>query len=280
MPLSENVARARTNLARHGLHTVCEEARCPNRAECFAAGNATFLLLGDVCSRDCGFCAVTRGVPGPPDPREPGSVARAAESMGLRHVVITSVTRDDLPDGGASVFVETLREVRRRMPGATVEVLIPDFGGSRPALAAVMRERPDVLNHNVETVARLYPRVRPQARYRRSLAVLRAARELAPWGRTKSGFMVGLGEAPEELRGLMADLREAGCELLTIGQYLRPGRGCLPVERYYTPEEFLSLKREALGLGFLRVESGPHVRSSYHAEEQFRAVEMETKVDS
>jgi len=271
MPLSPNVARARRSLARHGLHTVCEEARCPNRAECFARGNATFLLLGNVCSRDCGFCAVASGAPGPPDPGEPARVAEAAASLGLRHVVVTSVTRDDLPDGGASLFAGTIREVRRRLPGATVEVLVPDFQGSRSALAAVMREGPDVLNHNVETVSRLYPRVRPRAGYRRSLEVLCSAREMAPAARTKSGFMVGLGEEPGELHELMEHLLEAGCELLTIGQYLCPARRCLPVARYYTPVEFADLKRQALALGFRRVESGPHVRSSYRAEEQLRA---------
>ncbi len=271
MPLSENVARARASLNRNGLHTVCEEARCPNRAECFGQGNATFLILGDTCSRDCGFCAVKSGVPGPPDPREPGNVAAAAVSMGLRHVVVTSVTRDDLPDGGASLFAETIREVRDRVPGSTVEVLIPDFQGSRSALAAVMEERPEILNHNVESVSRLYPRVRSRARYGRSLEVLRKAKDLDPSTHTKSGFMVGLGEEHDELRELMADIREAGCDILTIGQYLQPGKSCLPVARYYTPEEFRDLKREAMGLGFFWVESGPRVRSSYNAEAQARA---------
>ncbi len=272
LPLSENVARARRDLDRFGLHTVCREARCPNRAECFSRGNATFLILGDVCSRNCGFCAVKSGTPTPPDPGEPERVARAAASMGLRHVVVTSVTRDDLPDGGAGLFAETIRQVRCRVPGSTVEVLIPDFCGSDRALAEVMAQRPEILNHNVETVARLYPRVRSQARYARSMDLLRKARNLAPGTQTKSGFMVGLGETRDELRQLMAHLREAGCRILTIGQYLCPGKECLPVERYYPPEEFVSLKEEGLALGFRWVESGPRVRSSYRAEDQVRAV--------
>lgn len=271
MPLSRNVARARSSLARLGLHTVCQEAQCPNRAECFGRGSATFLILGDVCTRGCGFCAVKRGAPDPPDPGEPERVALAAASMGLRHVVVTSVTRDDLPDGGAGLFAETIRRVRVRVSGGTVEVLVPDFQGSAAALALVTAERPEILNHNVETVPRLYPRVRPQARYARSLGVIRSNREQDPGSLTKSGFMVGLGETRGELRELMVDLREAGCQILTIGQYLRPNRGCLPVERYYTPEEFLELKEEGLKLGFRWVESGPQVRSSYRAEEQARA---------
>jgi lipoyl synthase len=272
MPLSENVARARASLSRHGLHTVCEEARCPNRAECWSRGSATFLILGDVCSRNCGFCAVKSGTPGFPDPLEPEKVAEAAAALGLRHVVITSVTRDDLPDGGASLFAGTLRQVRDRVPGATVEVLIPDFRGSEQALATVMRERPEILNHNVETVPRLYPQVRPQARYDRSLEVLRRARELDPCTRTKSGLMVGLGERGDEISTLMADLRRAGCDVLTIGQYLQPDRDCVPVVRYYRPEEFLLLKQEALAAGFSWVESGPQVRSSFNAEAQARAL--------
>ncbi len=272
MPLSENVARARASLRRHGLHTVCEEAQCPNRAECWSQGNATFLILGDVCSRNCGFCAVSAGTPGAPDPLEPEHVAEAAASMGLRHVVVTSVTRDDLPDGGASHFASTIRRVRERVPGCTVEVLIPDFQGSRRDLATVMEARPEILNHNMETVSRLYPRVRPQARYERSLDLLRNARELDPDVRTKSGFMVGLGEERKELSVLIAHIRQAGCDILTIGQYLSPGKDRLPVERYCTPEEFVLLREEALRAGFSWVESGPMVRSSFNAEAQARGM--------
>jgi lipoic acid synthetase len=215
---------------------------------------------------------VKRGTPGPPDLLEPEKVAEAAADMGLRHVVITSVTRDDLPDGGASLFAETLRQVRDRVPGATVEVLIPDFRGSEPALTTVMRERPEILNHNVETVPRLYPEVRPQARYDRSLELLRRAREQDPSTRTKSGFMLGLGERSDEITSLMADLRRVGCDILTIGQYLQPTRDRLPVFRYCPPEEFLLWKREALAAGFSWVESGPQVRSSYNAEAQAMAL--------
>ncbi|MBI2919425.1 MAG: lipoyl synthase [Chloroflexi bacterium] len=247
------------------LHTVCEEAHCPNIGECFESGTATFLILGDTCTRNCGFCAVGSGRPLPPDPQEPENVARSVQSLGLKYAVITSVTRDDLPDGGAGVFAATIRRIRELCPACRVEVLIPDFRGSAAALSQVMAACPDVLNHNVETVPRLYPRVRPKAVYQRSLEVLSKAKALSADALTKSGIMVGLGETREELRQAMADLRSTGCDLLTIGQYLRPSSSHLPVERFYTPEEFVALRDEAMSLGFRQVESGPLVRSSYHA---------------
>jgi len=248
------------------LHTVCEEALCPNIGECWGAGTATFLILGDICTRRCGFCNVKTGRPRPLDPQEPERVARAVARMKLRHAVITSVNRDELPDGGARIFAQTIRHIRELVPGCTVEVLIPDFKGSPTALATVMAARPDILNHNVETVPRLYRRVRPQANYRRSLEVLRRARELDGDVITKSGMMVGLGEEWEEILEVMADLRAVDCNVLTIGQYLRPSARHLPVERYYTPQEFDELRAEGERLGFKHVESGPLVRSSYHAE--------------
>jgi lipoic acid synthetase len=251
-----------------GLHTVCEEARCPNIGECFQNGTATFMILGDVCTRACAFCAVTSGRPTGLDPAEPLRVARAATRLGLRHAVVTSVTRDDLPDGGASVFAATIRAVRRLSPDTSVEVLIPDFRGSREALAAVMAAAPDILNHNVETVARLYRRVRPKAVYSRSLELLARAREMDGDVITKSGLMVGLGEEHEELLAVMADLVAAGCDVLTIGQYLQPTPRHRTVARYYHPDEFAELARAGRRLGFRHVEAGPLVRSSYHAERQ------------
>jgi lipoic acid synthetase len=251
-----------------GLHTVCEEARCPNIGECFQNGTATFLILGDVCTRACTFCAVTSGHPTGLDAAEPLKVARAASRLGLRHAVVTSVTRDDLPDGGASIFAATIRAVRRLSPGTSVEVLIPDFRGSHDALAAVMAARPDVLNHNIETVPRLYRGVRPKAVYGRSLELLARAREMDAEVTTKSGLMVGLGEDHEELLAAMADLVGAGCQVLTIGQYLQPTPRHRPVARYYHPDEFAELAREGRRLGFRHVEAGPLVRSSYHAERQ------------
>ena len=271
LPLTVNAGPTQACLRSRSLHTVCEEARCPNRAECWSQGNATFLILGDVCTRDCGFCAVRTGRPQPPAPDEPERVAEAASAMGLRHVVVTSVTRDDLPDGGAGVFAETIRRVRARVPGCTVEVLVPDFQGDRDALSIVMAERPEILNHNVETVPRLYPSVRPQARYERSLRLLEDARALSPATRTKSGLMVGLGEEEAELLGVMDDLRGVGCGILTIGQYLAPSRSHLPVVHYPPPEAFDRLRSVALAKGFDWVEAGPRVRSSYHAESQARS---------
>jgi lipoic acid synthetase len=253
-----------------GLHTVCEEARCPNRGECWEDGTATFLLLGDVCTRACGFCNIATGRPGAVDRDEPERVAEAVAAMGLRHAVLTAVTRDDLADGGASIFAASMRAIRARCPGCTVELLIPDLGGDWEALDTVMAARPEILNHNVETVPRLYGRVRPKAVFPRSLELLRRAKALAPDGVTKSGLMVGLGEAREELLAVFAELRAAEVDVLTVGQYLRPTAWHLPVARYYPPEEFAALRAEALALGFRHVEAGPLVRSSYHAHEQAR----------
>jgi lipoic acid synthetase len=250
------------------LHTVCEEAQCPNLGECWGSGTATFLILGDVCTRDCRFCNVKSGRPEPPDPDEPARVAEAVAAMELRHAVITSVTRDDLADGGASLFADVIRAIHDQAPGCSVEVLIPDFRGDPEALETVMAARPEILNHNVETVPRLYPTVRPQADFDRSLEVLRRARQLAPAGVTKSGIMVGLGENREEIQSVLESLRAVGCDVLTVGQYLSPSRRHLPVQRYYTPEEFLEIRDAALALGFRCVESAPLVRSSYHAAEQ------------
>ena len=269
-PTSPNYVRLKRLMRGHYLHTVCEEALCPNIGECWGRSTATFLLLGDVCTRSCGFCKIATGRPNGVDWDEPRRVAETVEMMGLRHAVLTSVNRDDLPDGGATIFAMTIEEIRRRLPHCTVEVLIPDFQGDRDALKIVMEARPDILGHNVETVPRLYRRVRPQAKYERSLNVLRWAREMVPDAITKSGMMVGLGERWEEILQVMDDLRAVDCDILTIGQYLQPSRYHLPIERYYTPEEFVRLREEGLARGFKWVESGPLVRSSYHAEEQVR----------
>jgi lipoic acid synthetase len=251
------------------LHTVCEEARCPNIGECWNRGTATFMILGDVCTRACGFCAVKTGLPGrPPDPGEPGRVADAVARMGLAHAVITSVNRDDQRDGGASIFAACIREIRARTPKCAIEVLIPDFKGSWEALAIVLDARPDVLNHNTETVPRLYRRVRPGARFERSLELLRRSKDAGLL--TKSGIMVGLGEEWAEVEDTARAIRDAGTDILTVGQYLRPSRDHLPLQRYYSPEEFERIREFALGLGYRHVESGPLVRSSYHAEEHVK----------
>jgi len=267
----------RAMMRRLSLVTVCEEARCPNIHECWARERtATFMLMGDVCTRTCGFCAVAQGRPGALDPDEPDRVAEAVAELGLSHAVVTSVNRDDLPDGGAAHFAATIRAIRRRVPGCSVEVLIPDFCGNWEALDVVLREVPEILNHNLESVARLYRRVRPQARYERSLELLARAdrhrREAGTPMKTKSGVMVGLGETLEELSGSLRDLRSAGCDLATIGQYLQAHAHRLPVERYYSPREFEMLRAEGEALGFLRVESGPLVRSSYHARRALQEV--------
>jgi lipoic acid synthetase len=254
------------------LHTVCREACCPNLGECYSRGTATFLILGDRCTRSCRFCAVSHGVPFPPDPNEPARVAEAVEKLGLRYVVITSVTRDDLPDGGARIFSEAIRMIWRRTPGARVEVLIPDFQGNWKALKTVLEAQPDVLNHNIETVPRLYPVVRPAAVYRRSIELLRQARDLDPSIPTKSGFMLGFGETSEEVRQVMGDLVDVGCRVLTLGQYLQPSRNHIPVARFISPEEFAGWKQIALAMGFAEVASGPFVRSSYHADELFQSL--------
>jgi len=248
------------------LHTVCEEAHCPNLGECWSRGTATFMILGDVCTRACGFCAVRTGLPErPPEEDEPRRVADAVSRMGLRHAVITSVNRDDQADGGAGIFAATIREIRARVSDCAVEVLIPDFKGSASALRIVLDARPDVLNHNTETVPRLYRKVRPGASFSRSLELLRRAKEAGLL--TKSGIMVGLGESGVEIEETIAAIRGAGTDVLTVGQYLRPSPQHLEVKRYYTPEEFEQLRELALGMGYAHVESGPLVRSSYHAEE-------------
>ena len=257
-------------MRRLSLVTVCEEARCPNIHECWARERtATFMLMGEICTRTCGFCAVGKGVPGSLDAGEPERVAQAVRELGLAHAVVTSVNRDDLPDGGAAHFAETIRAIRRRVPGCTVEVLIPDFCGNWDALEVVLREVPEILNHNLESVARLYHRVRPQARYERSLELIARAdrfrREKGSLMRTKSGVMAGLGETMDELVGALRDLKSSGCDIATVGQYLQPHEKRLPVERYYTPDEFDAIRREGEAIGFQRVESGPLVRSSYHA---------------
>jgi lipoic acid synthetase len=248
------------------LHTVCEEAHCPNMAECWGAGTATFMILGDTCTRSCGFCAVMTGRPATVDLEEPARVGDAVAKMALGHAVVTSVNRDELPDGGASIFAETIRAIRRRSPGTTVEVLIPDFLGKPEALDAVLDAKPEVLSHNVETVPRLYSRVRPQARYERSLGVLRRISDRTAEIVCKTGIMVGLGESMEEVRATMRDIAAQGTDVLTIGQYLRPSPMHLPIERYWTPDEFGALRDEGMTMGYRHVESGPLVRSSYHAE--------------
>ncbi|HLH73017.1 MAG TPA: lipoyl synthase, partial [Chloroflexota bacterium] len=262
-----------TNIMRtHGLHTVCEEAHCPNIGECWEHRTATVMILGRVCTRACRFCAITTGVPVGVDEAEPERVADAVVKMGLRHAVITSVARDDLPDGGAQVFAETIRAIHRRLPTCSVEVLIPDFEGDAAALQTVMDAGPEILNHNLETVERLQRRVRAKAFYERSLEVLQRAKAMRPDGRTKSGIMLGLGETREEISETLRDLRAVDCDIVTIGQYLRPSEFHLPIVRYVPPEEFAEIKAEGIALGFRHVESGPLVRSSYHAHEQAQRV--------
>jgi len=253
------------------LHTVCEEARCPNIHECWANRTATFMILGSICTRACRFCAVHSGLPTELDLQEPERVAEAAESMGLRHCVVTSVARDDLEDGGASIFAETIRALRRKLPFCGVEVLIPDFMGREESLRVVLEAKPDVLNHNVETVERLSDRVRSKAKYSRSLELLERSKRIAPGIPTKSSLMLGVGEERAEILRTMDDLRAMDVNILTIGQYLQPSPKHLGVERYYTPEEFAELKQEGLSRGFRHVESGPLVRSSYHAHDQARS---------
>jgi lipoic acid synthetase len=255
----------------HGLHTVCEEARCPNRGECFSRGTATFLLLGDVCTRACGFCDIANGRPAPPDSREPARVREAVARMGLSFVVLTSVDRDDLPDGGARHFAATIRAVRGLSPAPGVEVLTPDFRGRLEDLDVVLDERPDVFNHNVETVSRLYPTVRRGARLERSLALLAHAKRRDPAQTTKSGFMLGLGERDDEVRELLRALRDASVDIVTIGQYLRPSAENLPVVSYAPPELFDEYRRAGEGMGFRHVFAGPFVRSSYRADEALHA---------
>lgn len=270
IPAGAVYQKVRNTLKSGCLHTVCEEALCPNLGECYSSGTATFIILGDRCTRNCRFCAIEHGPLSLPDPEEPERVAEAVENLGLEYVVITSVTRDDVPDGGAGIFAETIHAVRRRMPKTEIEVLIPDFQGHRDALRSVVEARPDVLNHNVETVPRLYPSVRPQAIYQRSLDLLRSVGAIDASMPTKSGLMLGLGESPYELNEVFRGLLDTGCRILTLGQYLRPSSNHLPVERYVPPDEFDALRLVALDMGFDEVASGPFVRSSYHAKELFR----------
>jgi len=267
-PLGENYRNLKSLARRLGLHTVCESAQCPNIGECWNHRTATFMLLGDICTRRCGFCSVPKGKPEPIDRDEPRRVAEAVAQLGLKHAVITSVNRDDDNIGGAEIFAETIRQVRELTPGCRVEVLIPDFQGMDEALQIVLDANPDVLNHNTETVPRLYRVVRSGARYQRTLRLLENAKKFSPPVVTKSGVMVGLGETVEELVDVFRDLGERGVDILTVGQYLRPSRDHLPIARFYAPEEFSFLKSEALRFGFRHVESGPLVRSSYHAHEQ------------
>src|SRR6478672_2472307 len=272
-PGSENYHRLKALMRTLGLHTVCEEANCPNIGECWHHGTATFMILGDTCTRSCGYCNVIHGTPKAPDSLEPANVASAIHAMGLAHVVITSVDRDDLADFGAGHFARTIAETRARIPQCGVEVLIPDFKGDEAALHTVLDAGPDILNHNIETVPRLYRTARPGGRYDRALQLLDRSRTYAPRVPTKSGLMVGLGEAFDEIVSTLRDLRQVGCQIVTIGQYLRPSLANLPMTRYWTPSEFAELKQIGLDLGFGHVESGPLVRSSYHAHEQTEAFE-------
>jgi lipoic acid synthetase len=278
MPSGENYHDLKGLLRGLGLNTVCEEASCPNIGECWDQRTATIMILGDTCTRACGFCAVKTGRPTWFDDDEPRRVAEALRGLGLEHVVVTSVARDDLPDGGAGVFAETIRQVRASSPGMGIEVLIPDFNGEPAPLRSVMEARPDILNHNLETVRRLQKPVRKRARWDRTLGVLRNAKQMATEigyaVHTKSSLMVGLGEERDELREAFTALREVDCDILTIGQYLRPSLQHLPLERYYHPDEFAEMKAEALALGFKHVESGPLVRSSYHARDQVPGAEL------
>jgi lipoic acid synthetase len=264
-PAGDNYHELKSLIDRLRLHTVCESAACPNVGECWNHRTATFMILGNVCTRRCGFCAVEKGAPLPVDYDEPARVAEAVAAMGLKFAVITSVNRDDREDGGAELFALVIRAIRERIPGCGVEVLIPDFQGNRAAVATVMEAAPDVLNHNTETVPRLYRQVRLGARYERSLDVLACAKELAPATPTKSGLMLGLGERQDEVLEVMRDLRAHGVDILTLGQYLRPSPKHLPIVRYVTPAEFDEFRREGYVMGFSHVESGPLVRSSYHA---------------
>ena len=272
-PGSENYLRLKGLMRTLKLHTVCEEANCPNIGECWHHGTATFMILGDTCTRSCGYCNVIHGTPKAPDANEPANVANAIHAMELAYVVVTSVDRDDLPDGGASHFAQTIAETRARIPSCRVEVLIPDFKGDQAALRTVLDARPDVLNHNIETVRRLYRSARPGGRYERALELLSRSREYAPDIPTKSGLMVGLGEDFEEVVETLRDLASVRCQIVTIGQYLRPSLANLPMSRYYAPSEFAELKRVGLQLGIGHIESGPLVRSSYHAHEQTEAYE-------
>lgn len=271
VPAGPNYTQVKALMRELDLHTVCEEARCPNIGECWEHHAATFMILGDVCTRNCTYCAVSHGTPAPFDPVEPSRLADAVARMGLKHVVITSVDRDDLPNGGAEAFAACITEIRARSPETTVEVLIPDFKGSERALALVMDARPAILNHNLETTERLYRLARPGGRYDRALELLRTARRLSPGALTKSGIILGLGEEWEEILTCLRDLRRSDVNIVTIGQYLRPSDGHLPIARYYTPAEFAELREVGMAMGFKHVEASPLTRSSYHAWEQAKS---------
>jgi lipoic acid synthetase len=270
-PGGPNYLRLKGLMRELGLHTVCEEAHCPNVGECWEHGTATFMILGDVCTRNCAYCAVAHGRPPTYDIEEPRRVAEAVERLNLRHAVITSVDRDDLPDFGASIFAETIRQIHDRVPACSVEVLVPDFQGSEASIRTVLDARPEIYNHNTETVPRLYRRCRPGGRYERVMKLFRFAKKTAPQIPTKSGIIVGMGETMQELELTMHDLREVAVDIITIGQYLRPSDRHHPLDRYYTPEEFRTLYEIGMAMGFRHVESGPLVRSSYHAWEQVQA---------
>ena len=270
LPTGDNYLDVRNLMRNQHLNTVCEEARCPNIAECWNARSATFMILGDTCTRSCGFCNIKVGIPNELDLDEPRRVAESVKELNLRHVVITSVNRDELKDGGASIFAETIRLIREEMPETTIEILIPDFRGVIEAFDIIMKNPPDILNHNLETIPRLYHAVRPQAKYERSLKLIRWFKDR--YLKTKSGIMVGIGEKPDEVLNLMHDLVEHGCDILTIGQYLQPTKNHLPVDRFVTPEEFKMYKEEGIKIGFKIVESSPLVRSSYHADKHARAL--------
>lgn len=270
LPTGENYSDVKTLMRKQQLHTVCEEARCPNIAECWNNRSATFMILGDTCTRSCGFCNIKTGMPSELDLNEPARVADSVKELGLKHVVITSVNRDELIDGGASIFNETVKLINLNMPDTTVEILIPDFKGDESAFQIIMKNPPDILNHNLETVPRLYHVVRPQAKYERSLSLIRWFKN--KYVRTKSGIMVGIGESTEEVLDLMKNLVDHGCDILTIGQYLQPTKLHLPVDRFVTPEEFKMYHDEGIKMGFKIVESSPLVRSSYHADKHARAI--------
>ncbi|MBP9106539.1 MAG: lipoyl synthase [Gemmatimonadaceae bacterium] len=270
-PGGENYVRLKGLMKELNLHTVCEEAHCPNVGECWQHGTATFMILGDVCTRNCGYCAVSHGRPPKYDIDEPNRVGAAIAEMQLQHAVITSVDRDDLPDFGAYIFAETIRQIHQRLPGCSVEVLVPDFQGNEDAIRTVLEAGPEIYNHNTETVPRLYKRARPGGRYERVMQIFRFAKQVAPQIPTKTGVIVGLGETKEELVAVMHELRAVDVDILTMGQYLRPSDGHLPLDRYYTPEEFRELRTIGMQLGFKHVEAAPLVRSSYHAWEQVQA---------
>jgi lipoic acid synthetase len=272
---TERSGSVRGVLAAHGLHTVCQEARCPNRGECWDAGAATFLILGDTCTRNCRYCSVAHAAPGPPDPGEPHRVAQAARDLGCHYVVVTSVTRDDLPDGGAEHFAQVVQTLRAAISGVRVELLVPDFLGEEHAALIVADSQPTVLGHNIETVRRLFPDVRPAGNYDRSLNLLRMWKRERPALTIKSGLMVGLGETRAEITQALCDLRAAGVDIVTVGQYLQPSRDCVPIERYMHPDEFQDIQAQALAMGFSAAVCGPLVRSSYHAEDAANAARQD-----